>query len=46
MISRPIGGTQTGFGSVINRYPETHDQRSFNTTFQDFHGQTKAASPS
>jgi hypothetical protein len=36
--SRPIGGTQTGFGSVIARFNEGHDQRNFNTTFEDFHG--------
>lgn len=38
LVDRPIGGTQTGFGSVINRHPSSHDQRSFNTTFGDFHG--------
>lgn len=38
LVDRPVGGTQNGFGSVINRYPENHDQRHFNTTFNDFHG--------
>ena len=38
LVDRPIGGTQTGFGSVINRFPSTHDQRSFNTTQGDVHG--------
>jgi hypothetical protein len=37
-FSRPIGGTQAGFGAVINRYPENHDQRHFNTTMGDFMG--------
>lgn len=36
--SRPIGGTQTGFGAVINRYPQNHDQRFFDTTNGDFLG--------
>ena len=40
-FSRPVGGTPTGFGAVINRYPETHDQRYFDTTFKDFHGELK-----
>lgn len=40
LVDRPIGGTQTGFGSVINRFPSTHDQRSFNTTQGDVHGAT------
>ena len=35
----------TGFGSVINRFPENHDQRLFNTTFEDFHGSTKKPNP-
>jgi hypothetical protein len=38
LVDRPVGGTQTGFGSVINRYPDNHDQRHFKTTFNDFHG--------
>lgn len=38
LVDRPVGGTQNGFGSVINRYPDNHDQRHFNTTFNDFHG--------
>jgi len=38
LVDRPVGGTQTGFGAVINRYPENHDQRHFNTTFNEFHG--------
>lgn len=33
-----MGGTQTGFGAVINRHSQGHDQRYFNTTFKDFHG--------
>ena len=45
LVDRPIGGTQTGFGSIINRFPATHDQRSFNTTQGDFHGTNTLKSP-
>ena len=38
LVDRPIGGTQTGFGAAINRFPPTHDQRNFNTTNNAFFG--------
>ena len=38
LVDRPIGGTQTGFGAAINRFPPTHDQRNFNTTNNAFYG--------
>lgn len=25
LVDRPVGGANTGFGSVINRYSENHD---------------------
>ena len=43
-FSRPIGGTQTGFGSVVNRFPPTHDQRNFSTTSGDFFGKPQQES--
>ena len=44
LVDRPVGGTSTGFGSVINRFNQNHDQRHFNTTFNDFHGQAPRVS--
>jgi len=38
LVDRPIGGPPTGFGSTINRFPPTHDQRNFNTTNTEFFG--------
>ncbi len=43
LVDRPVGGTQTGFGSVINRFPGNHDQRHFETTQKDFHGEVAPA---
>lgn len=35
---RPVPGTQSGFGAVLNRHDKTHGQRHWNTTHGDFFG--------
>jgi len=36
---RPIPGTKRGFGSVLNRHEDGHEQRFFNTTNGDVYGE-------
>jgi len=38
LVDRPIGGTRTGFGAVVSRHPDNHDQRFFNTTNAEHFG--------
>ena len=45
LVDRPIQGTRSGFGSVINRHEQNHDQRFFSTTNHDFMGKPEAAIP-
>mmetsp|Transcript_36431 Transcript_36431/g.82333 ORF Transcript_36431/g.82333 Transcript_36431/m.82333 type:complete len:280 (-) Transcript_36431:9-848(-) len=35
---RPVPGPRSGFGAVLNRHPDSHDRRFFNTTAGDFFG--------
>lgn len=39
LVDRPVGGTKSGFGAVLNRHGDNHDQRHFNTTNKDFYGE-------
>eukprot|EP00929_Paragymnodinium_shiwhaense_P024462 TRINITY_DN15037_c0_g1_i5.p2 TRINITY_DN15037_c0_g1~~TRINITY_DN15037_c0_g1_i5.p2 ORF type:complete len:232 (-),score=24.75 TRINITY_DN15037_c0_g1_i5:446-1141(-) len=36
---RPLDGAQRGFGAVLNRHEENHDQRFWNTTNGDVYGE-------
>jgi len=36
---RPLPGQLRGFGAVLNRHPENHDQRFWNTTSGDTYGE-------
>jgi hypothetical protein len=36
---RPLPGNARGFGAVLNRHPEKHDQRFWNTTSGDTYGE-------
>ena len=39
LVDRPIDGTKTGFGAVINRHPDNHAARYFNTENRDAYGE-------
>jgi len=39
LVDRPIKGTNTGFGAVINRHPDNHAARYFNTENRDAYGE-------
>ncbi|CAE7942899.1 hif1an, partial [Symbiodinium sp. KB8] len=36
---RELPGPRSGFGAVLNRHEENHDQRFFSTTSEEFYGQ-------
>jgi len=38
LVDRPVEGTQTGFGSVINRFGSDHDRRYWQTSNQAAYG--------
>ena len=39
LVDRPVHGTKTGFGSVINRHPDNHATRYFATENRDAYGE-------
>lgn len=45
LVDRPVQGTQTGFGAVINRHSQNHDARYFNTENRDNFGCPAPAGP-
>jgi hypothetical protein len=44
LVDRPVDGTQTGFGSVINRFGNDHDRRYWETSNQAAFGKNVAPS--